>query len=129
MAEEQQVPGSFCWVELMTRDVETAKKFYAELIGWTMRDQDIANRPYTVFTPPGHKKGAGGMMALDGPQFEGVPPHWMPYILVTDIDAKAEKCVALGGKLHHPPTDIPNVGRFCVIEDPTGAAVSLFQEP
>lgn len=129
MATDQQASGEFCWVELMTRDLDAAKKFYGELIGWTTNDQDIAGRSYTIITPTGHKKSVGGMMAMDGPEFENVPPHWMPYILVTDIDAKAAKCEQLGGKVHCPPTDIPNVGRFCVIQDPTGAVVSLFQNP
>ena len=128
MAEEHTMqPGTFCWTELMTRDVAAAKKFYGELIGWKMVDQDIAGRPYTVITPPGQKQSVGGLMQMDGPEFEGVPPNWMAYIAVDDIDAKAKRCTELGGTIHVPPTQIPNVGTFCVIQDPTGAAIALFQ--
>ena len=126
---EQQVPGSLCWVELLTHDLDTAKKFYSDLIGWKTVDQDIAKRPYTVLKPPGHNVSVGGMMDMEDSQYKGVPPHWMPYILVTDIDAKAAKCIDLGGKVLHPPTDIPNIGRYCIIQDPTGAAIALFQAP
>jgi len=127
MAEEKMRLGTFCWTELATRDVETAKKFYSELIGWTTRDQDMAGFTYTVLMPAGSDEQVGGIMSMTGPQWEGVPPHWMPYIAVEDVDDRADKCVELGGKIKIKPTDIPNVGRFCVIEDPTGAVVSLFQ--
>jgi predicted enzyme related to lactoylglutathione lyase len=128
MAEEQCMqPGTFCWTELMTRDVPAAKKFYADLIGWKMTDQDISGHPYTTVTPPGTKHSIGGIMGMAGPQFEGIPPHWMPYIAVENIDEKANLAQKLGGQVLHPPTDIPNVGRFCVIKDPTGAVISLFQ--
>jgi predicted enzyme related to lactoylglutathione lyase len=51
----------------------------------------------------------------------------MPYIAVDDIDASAKKAVELGGKVKVPPTDIPNIGRFCVLQDPTGAVISLYK--
>jgi predicted enzyme related to lactoylglutathione lyase len=128
MAQEQPVNvGTFCWTELMTRDVAAAKKFYADLIGWRTVDENFGGMPYTMVFPPGAKDAVGGMMQMSGPQFEGVPPHWMPYILVRGIDERAQRCTQLGGKLKVPPTDIPNIGRFCVIEDPTGAVISLFQ--
>jgi predicted enzyme related to lactoylglutathione lyase len=53
------------------------------------------------------------------------PPHWMSYIAVDDVDTSAAKVWELGGKVCVPPTDIPNVGRFCVVNDPTGATFSL----
>ena len=130
MAEQHSMQaGTFCWTELMTRDVAAAKEFYSKLIGWQMRDQDIAGSPYTVLMPPGSKDQVGGIMGMEGPQFEGVPPHWMPYIAVESVDDSARRCTELGGKIKLPPTDVPNVGRFCVLEDPTGAVISLFQGP
>ena len=104
-----------------------AKKFYADLIGWKLTDQVAGGMPYTMITPAGAEQPVGGMMQMEGAQFEGVPPHWMPYIAVDDIDAKAQKCTELGGTVKLPPTDIPDVGRFCVIADPTGAVISLYQ--
>ena len=80
---------------------------------------------YTMF-----KKGeqpVGGMMAMPPDCGEGVPPHWMSYIAVDDVDASTAKVEQLGGKVRVPPTAIPNVGRFSVITDPTGATISLFK--
>jgi predicted enzyme related to lactoylglutathione lyase len=56
-----------------------------------------------------------------------VPPHWMLYVKVDNADASAGKAAKLGAKQIVPPSDIPNVGRFAVLQDPTGAAISIFQ--
>lgn len=128
MADKRYASGTFCWTELMTRDVGAAKEFYGELLGWKFRDDMMTGgRPYTMISPPDGKETVGGMMVMDGPQFEGIPSHWLAYIAVDDIDAKAQRCGELGGQVHVPPMDIPNIGRFCVIQDPTGAVVALFQ--
>ena len=125
---EQTLPatGTFCWTELMTRDVEKAKKFYSSLIGWKIEGMDMGGFTYHLLHTPVSGEQVGGMMQMEGPKFEGVPPHWMPYIAVDDIDGSAKKAVELGGKIKVPPTDIPNIGRFCVLQDPTGAVISLY---
>ena len=128
MAEGKAPPlGTFCWTELMTRDAAAAKKFYGELLGWTFKDDDISGMTYTMFTPPGAERPIGGLMQMGGPQFEGVPPHWLSYILVDNVDERAKRCTKLGGAVKVPPMDIPKIGRFCVIQDPTGAVIALFQ--
>ncbi|MCP5116634.1 MAG: VOC family protein, partial [bacterium] len=68
----------------------------------------------------------GGMMQLT-PEFGDAPPHWMPYFQSSDCDASAAQVTALGGKVEVGPRDIPNVGRFAVLQDPQGAYFSVFQ--
>jgi predicted enzyme related to lactoylglutathione lyase len=123
MANGKPPHGTFCWNELMTRDTGTAGKFYAELLGWKPTDSGMPGMQYTLFKVG--DKDAGGMMAMPAEIPEMVPPHWMAYIAVDDVDAVVAKLEGLGGKLMHGPQDIPQVGRFCVIQDPTGAVVSL----
>jgi hypothetical protein len=53
-----------------------------------------------------------------------MPPHWGSYVTVDDVDALAAKAAALGAEICMPPTDIPNVGRFCVFRDPQGASLA-----
>jgi len=53
------------------------------------------------------------------------PPHWITYIAVDDVDELVTKVWELGGSICVPPTNIPNTGRFAVINDPTGATFSL----
>jgi predicted enzyme related to lactoylglutathione lyase len=66
------------------------------------------------------------MMGM-GPKFEGIPSQWKIYFAVQDCDATAKQAGALGGKIHSPPMDIPNIGRFAVIEDPQGAVFSVIK--
>ena len=117
-------PSSFCWSELMTSDTEGAEGFYTGLFGWTSVSQEMApGMIYTSFMQG--EKPVGGMMKMDGPQWQGIPPHWMNYIAVEDTDATVAKAKELGGNVMMPPTDVPNVGRFAALQDPTGAAFSV----
>jgi uncharacterized protein len=115
-------PNSMCWNELMTRDVEQAKRFYGAVLGWAFKTMPMGDFDYTVFELG--EREVGGMMAMDGPMWEGVPAHWMAYFAVADVDATCKKAGELGGKICVPPTDIP-VGRFAVLEDPQGGTFSV----
>jgi uncharacterized protein len=122
---EQEMPahGAFCWNELATTDAGAAKKFYTELLGWELKESQDAGMAYTEIVVGGqqHVGGIYQMTAEDGNR----PSHWMAYVAVDDVDASARRVDELGGKVCVPPTDIPNVGRFCVINDPAGATLSL----
>lgn len=123
--------GAFGWCELMTTDVEAAKRFYAELFGWTIRShthdyvEGMGKVEYNVIEAGGTE--VGGMMAWP-PQDRGNPPYWGVYVTVDDVDAAADKARELGGAIVVPLTDIPGVGRFCVIRDPQGAVISMITE-
>jgi predicted enzyme related to lactoylglutathione lyase len=126
-------PGKFVWDELMTSDVEGAKKFYSAVIGWEAEDVPMPGMTYTLWNRPGTKraddgkpKQGGGLMALP----PGVPhPFWSSYVAVADCDASAARAKELGATVVMPPTDIPNVGRFATLIDPTGAAISILAAP
>ncbi len=115
--------GSACWCELATRDAASAKTFYTGLFGWTTKDSDFM--AYTEWLNGGQP--IGGMLPMEGAKFEGVPPHWLTYFTVEDCDATVEKAKSLGGKPIVPPTDIPNTGRFSVIQDPQGAVFAIIK--
>ena len=66
-------------------------------------------------------------MPMRGNEWQGVPPHWMIYVTVTDCDRSAAKIKELGGKVCVPPTDIPHVGRFSVVNDAQGAVFSVIK--
>lgn len=121
-AELINQPNSLCWNELMTRDLEQAKGFYAKVFGWTYSVTPMGDFDYTMARVG--ERDNGGLMPMVGPQWEGVPPHWMVYFAVADTDAICSKITATGGKVCVPPTDIP-IGRFAVVEDPQGAVFSI----
>ena len=123
-AQPGSVEGAMGWSELATRDTEKAKAFYTELFNWGAKVDDKGPMPYTEFQVGGES--IGGMMAMT-PQHGEAPPHWLPYVLVDDCDLSAAKVTQLGGNILVPPMDVPNVGRFSVFTDPTGACLAIIK--
>lgn len=117
--------GDWFWHELMTPDADAAAAFYKKVAGWDVRAQDMGGFTYYLWRHG--DKDTGGMMAMQGPEWAGIPPHWMIYIAVEDIDAAKTAVEEAGGKVHHGPHDAPGVGRFVIAADPGGAMFSLMQ--
>jgi predicted enzyme related to lactoylglutathione lyase len=113
-------PGAPTWNELVTRDTDTAMRFYPTVFGWG--EQTHGTPPYTMWTLDGEP--VAGMIRMGEEWPEGVPPHWMTYFAVSDVDATAARTVELGGTVPVPANDI-EVGRFAVLNDPHGAAFSV----
>jgi predicted enzyme related to lactoylglutathione lyase len=116
--------NALVWNELATSDEEAAKSFYTSLFGWRTKTDAGNPMPYTEFSVS--DRPIGGMYKLK-PEMKGVPPNWIPYIAVDDCDATVAKTTELGGSVMMPPMDIPGVGRFAVIKDPQGAAISIIK--
>ncbi|MCX4243845.1 VOC family protein [Paraliomyxa miuraensis] len=116
--------GALCWNELNTPDVAKAKAFYEPLLGWRCETVPMGSFEYTTIKVG--ERDNGGMMAMTGPEWQGIPPHWMTYFAVDDCDAIAEKIAATGGKVCVPPHDIPP-GRFSVVEDPDGGVFTIIR--
>jgi hypothetical protein len=95
--------GRIVWHNLLTTDVEQAKQFYADLMGW---DGSLH----------------GGVVEA----FEGMRPSWLAYVRVDDADSAAERATLAGGRIVAGPDDIPEVGRYVVIADPAGAVIAGF---
>ncbi len=115
--------GEFHWNELMTDEVEAAKVFYAETLGWTYDAFPMGEMTYWVCMSNG--KPVGGIMPLTGVALDGAGPHWFSHIAVDDVDARAATAKASGGEIVREPFDIPGVGRVAIILDATGAGVGM----
>ena len=119
-------PGRFVWHDLMTTDPARALPFYAALFGWRSDTRPMEGvGDYTMFHLGDEP--LGGMVPLD--PAHGVASHWISYVTVASVDAACARATELGGTVGVPPTDIPGVGRFAVVGDPTGAYVSPFTFP
>lgn len=119
--------GEFCWVELLTSDVEAAQSFYGEVMGWTSAESGLADRHYRIFSQDGHGV-AGLMLVPEEARAQGARPHWLSYISSENVDAGVEKVVASGGALWRAAETLPGVGRFAVVADPQGAAFALWTD-
>jgi predicted enzyme related to lactoylglutathione lyase len=120
--------GAFCWDELMTPDVEASKKFYGAVFGWDAETMEMGGgMQYTMWRreakgADGKPRQAAGMMKK--------PPEvpramWLSYVTVADCDASVDKATKLGGKPTSPPMEIPNIGRFSALLDPTFAPFAI----
>lgn len=120
--------GEICWRELSSVNVEKAKPFYEQLLGWRLRQSQVTTMPYDEIHLG--DKAIGGMMKIDenwGDGWQNIPAHWMTYIAVDDCDAAAQKIAENGGSIRVEPFDAPGVGRMAVAGDPGGATFSVIQ--
>ncbi len=120
--------GTFCWTEIATTDVDRCIEFYSALFGWKFKKSEATGEmPYIEFST-GDDVPVGGMYQIDPAWFgdDPPPPHFMTYIAVDDVDENARAAAEAGATIVRGPMDIPNVGRFCVIQDPAGAVFATF---
>ncbi len=113
--------GAFSWCELMTTDPAAARSFYESLFGWRVDEMSMPGGSYAVVHVG--DKPVGGIMSMP-PGSEDHPPIWGAYVTVENVDETAARVEELGGSIVMPPTDIPGVGRFCVLRDPQGAVLN-----
>ncbi|MER6350208.1 VOC family protein [Streptomyces sp. NPDC001595] len=114
-------PGSLGWVELLTRDPARAKTFYTTVFGWTVGASDRY--------PQWGVDGAdfGGMVTMDDKFPHEVPPHWLPYFAVADVDDSAATATEADGTVLMEPTSLPDGPRIAVLRDPQGAVFGVYR--
>ncbi|HEX4736297.1 MAG TPA: VOC family protein [Allosphingosinicella sp.] len=113
---------SFIWYELMTTDTDAAVEFYGDVVGWTAADHPNSAGGVRYAVLSAGESGIGGVLQLDEDMKRaGMKPIWVGYIHAADTDDAARRIAEAGGKIHVPPMDIPNVGRFAMASDPGGA--------
>jgi uncharacterized protein len=115
--------GTFIWNELNTHDVEAAKRFYADTVGWTYAAMPMGPAgTYWIIKEAG--KDVGGIFDLNTvPDCASVPEHWLAYLSVDDVDARVKKAEAAGATVIRPPFDVPDVGRIAILRQPGGAGI------
>ena len=116
-------PGTFSWSDLQTDDLERAKRFYGDLLGWSYEDLPIGDGSvYSMAKVQGHS-----VAGLGERQDESIPPHWNCYVTVEDADASAARAAELGATLLAEPFDVFDAGRMAAFADPQGAVLSVWQ--
>jgi predicted enzyme related to lactoylglutathione lyase len=119
-------PGCFCWVDTASPDPDASTSFYTRLFGWEAVDVGGDMGPYWMFMKNG--KPVAGMGRLMPEQLEaGVPPHWLNYVNVGDVDETVERAVEAGGSVIAPRMEIPGSGTMAVLADRQGATFAVWQ--
>ena len=116
-------PGTFCWNELQTRDLERSKEFYPAVFGWS-GEHSAEPMIYTEWKLQGNT--IAGMMPMPDQVPDDVPAHWSVYFAVEDCAATVDRAKEFGATIAASPTEIPP-GIFAVIVDPQGAAFNVLQ--
>ena len=123
-ADTEDTPaGDWCWNELWTSDAEKALAFYKKVIGYEVDTVDMGEHGSYYILKTGYKQRAG----LSSSVHPAAPSLWLPYVLVDDCDAQAKKAASLGGTVMFGPEDIPGIGRFAILQDPTGAPLAIMK--
>ncbi len=119
--------GKIAWHDLTVEDAGQIKDFYEQVVGWKTEPVDMDGWDDYNVNKPSDGECVAGICHARGPNAD-IPPRWMMYVTVEDIEKSISKCEELGGKRVTETKNMGDIGRFCVIADPAGAVCALWQE-
>jgi uncharacterized protein len=118
--------GKIGWIDLTVPDATALRDFYQKVAGWTPSAVEMNGYSDYCMHPPGEEHPAAGICHARGAN-AAIPPVWLIYITVDDLDESLRQCEALGGKQLGAIRSMGPAARYCVIEDPAGAVSALFE--
>jgi len=127
-AQERKPPGTVAWLDLTVPDADTIRDFYAAVVGWQVEPLEMGGYSDYFMKSPATEEPAAGICHARGVN-AALPPSWLAYIVVADLDASVRICIERGGSVVAGPTGDPAEGRYCVIRDPAGAVAALIDQP
>lgn len=126
MSKNKPEIGSITWVDLTIPEAKKVRDFYTKIIGCKYDSFSMGEYDDFVMLTPESGNGAAGVCHARGGN-ANLPPQWLIYITVENVDEGALKCKELGGKILAEPKEMRNYGKYCVIQDPAGAVCALFE--
>lgn len=124
MARKKPKVGEIAWRDLTVKNAKSVRDFYADVVGW-----EVEEVPMGKYADYGMKMKNGEMVAgiCHAKNInKNMPPQWMIYIIVDDLDTAIAKVKKRRGQVLDGPRPLSG-GRFAVIKDPAGAVCALFQ--
>ncbi len=115
-AWERTGMGKCNWQELSSPDPEAARRFYADVFGWSFPDSmpmpgggsyefiDVGGQTIGAIMPAGREQ----------------PDGWMLYFRAPDIDRAAANVKESGGTVRSGPMEVPGGDRIITAADPQG---------
>ena len=123
---EQKRPGSIIWHDITVPEATHLREFYEAVVGWRSEPVDVhGHEDFNMFAPGATDPVAGICHAIG--DIAGLPPQWLMYTVVPDLDESVKNCGELGGAVIFGPNEDGMGGKFCVIQDPAGAVMALIQ--
>ncbi len=120
--------GTVSWMDLTVPDATRVADFYRRVAGWEVKPISMGEYEDYAMVPPGAERAAGGICHARG-ENAGLPPVWLAYVTVADLDASLTAVRAGGGEVVSGPRSLGSYGRMAVIRDPAGASLALIEQP
>ena len=118
--------GTIGWTDLTVDNAEEIGTFYSEVVGWKALPVDMGGYNDFNMTPPAGGEAIAGVCHARGGN-TGLPTQWIMYVTVENVAASARRCEELGGTILAGPSGSEGQERTCVIQDPAGAVLALYQ--
>jgi hypothetical protein len=128
MSNQPSAQGTIAWVDLTVPEAEQIRDFYSAVAGWTFSPVRMGDYDDFNMHPAGGGPPVAGVCHARGPNV-GLPPQWLIYVTVENLEAATAQCRDLNGTIVVEPTDMGAMGRYAVIRDPAGAVAALFEPP
>lgn len=125
--KKKPVPGTIAWRDLTVDNADEVRDFYKSVVGWQSEPVSMGDYNDYSMKPSENDPPAAGICHARGVN-AGLPPQWLIYIVVEDVDKSAVECERLGGQILSGPKDMGPNARYCVIKDPAGAVAALYSE-
>lgn len=126
MADEEPRIGAMTWADLTVANAGDVQNFYREVVGYDVVDLDMGGYSDYCLNVPGTETTVAGVCHARGVNAD-LPPVWLVYITVANLEASVAKVTELGGKILRAPKSMGSYGAMAVIEDPGGAIAALFE--
>lgn len=119
--------GLIAWTDLTVPDAEAVRDFYTAVVGWSPSAVNMGDYDDFAMVPSGADQAVAGICHQRGAN-KDLPPQWLIYITVADLDASIARCEERGGSIIVGPKSMGGAARYCVIRDPAGAVAALYQD-
>ena len=119
---EKPALGKVMWMDLTVENADAVSDFYAAVVSW--EKQALSMGDYSDYMMNLGEEGASGICHSKGVNAY-LPPQWLVYIPVENLDASLEKCKSMGGKVIGEKRKMGDQGHYCLIQDPAGAYMML----
>lgn len=121
---EKPPVGKFLWMDLTVENADAVSDFYAAVVGWEKQALSMGDYSDYMMNTAESKEGAGGVCHARGANAY-IPPQWLVYVQIENLDASLQKCQSLGGKVIGEKRRMGEQGQYCLIQDPAGAYMML----
>lgn len=129
MSDAPKPLGSIAGFDLTVPDADGIRDFYSSVVGWSPEPLDMGGYADYMMRSPETGEPLAGICHARGLNAD-LPPQWLVYITVANLEASLARCVSLGGAQVTPIQGDPGADHsYCVIKDPAGAILALMQAP